>query len=153
MLARAKLNRDKSGQPLQATALVHEAWLKLGSDSHAWDNRAHFFGTAARAMRNILVDEARRKARLKHGGGAQHEELHTGLAIGDGPNVEVLALEEALRELEASHERPAQVVVFRYFAGLEYVDIAKMMGLSESTVKRDWMFARTWLRRALRDRD
>ena len=152
-LARASLARVKPGQTLQATALVHEAWLRLDGDAVAWESRAHFFGAAARAMRNILVDEARRKGRLKRGGGAAAEELRTELAIEGGPTVDVLALDEALRELEAAHERPAQVVMFRYFGGLGFADIAGLLGVSESTVRREWVFARTWLRRALRDRD
>ncbi|MCR9243559.1 MAG: ECF-type sigma factor [bacterium] len=153
VLARNNLARLRPGQTLQATALVHEAWIKLGGNSQAWDDRAHFFGAAARAMRNVLVDAARAKLREKRGGGQRPEELHTGIGVTDGPTVDVLALEEALQDLEAAHERPARVVMLRYFTGLEFEDIATMLGVSARSIRRDWLFARTWLQRALRDTD
>lgn len=152
-LARRKLARLQPGQTLQATALVHEAWLKLGGDATTWNSRAHFFGAAARAMRNVLVDQARRKGRQKRDGGQQPAELRTDLAVDDGPTLEMLALDEALTALEQSHPRPAQVVMYRYFAGVELDDVARMLDVSARTVRREWLFARTWLRRALRERD
>jgi RNA polymerase sigma factor (TIGR02999 family) len=150
-LARARMARLPAGQTLQATALVHEAWLKLGGDQpKPFQDRAHFFGAAARAMRNILVDQARAKATRKRGGGQDRAEVTPDLAVvEDVPTTDLLALDEALTALEREHGRPAQVIMLRYFAGLDMEDIAVTLGVTSRTVERDWRFARAWLRRVL----
>lgn len=153
-LARHRLAQELPGQTLQATALVHEAYLRLvGPHSSdvvvSWDSRAHFFAAAAEAMRRILVDNARRKQRLKHGGALERVELEeAGLAI-ESPSDDLLALSEALDKL--AREKPAQadLVKLRYFAGLKLEDAGRMLGLSPATADRYWAFARAWLYREL----
>lgn len=152
-LARARLARTPPGNTLQATALVHEAYMKLvGEADPGWDGRAHFFGAAAQAMRDILVDQARRKGSLKRGGdrkriAADAPEAEP-LAI-DPPAEDVLALDEALRKLEAEDARKGQVVALRFFAGLTNEEISVALGVSLPTVERDWRFARAWLQREM----
>jgi len=140
------------GQTLQPTALVHEAYLKLVRDRDpGWGNKRHFFGAAAQAMREILVDQARRKASLKHGGHDQRVELTDGLALIEPPAEDVLALDEAIRGLQAEEPRLAETVLLRYYTGLSVEETAVVVGRSESTVKREWRQARAWLAGRLGD--
>jgi RNA polymerase sigma factor (TIGR02999 family) len=145
-LAAARMANEPPGQTLQTTALVHEAWLRLsGSAQVEWNGRAHFFGAAAEAMRRILVDRARKKARQRHGGGLQRVDLqHVTLATEDSDDT-VLAIHEALDRL--AHESPQQAEIVRlcYFVGLEHGEIAEVLAVSEATVRRHWAYARSWL--------
>ena len=145
-LASCKLAHERPGQTLQPTALVHEAWLRLtDSNRSSWDGRTHFFAAAAEAMRRILVENARRKHRVKHGGGYDRTELdELGLA-GPMPDEDLLALDEALRQLEEVDAEAAQLVSLRFFVGLTQAQAAAEMGISRSTADRTWVFARAWL--------
>ena len=149
-LASKRMADEAPGQTLQATALVHEAWLRLGGDDQPnWQNRAHFFAAAAEAMRRILIDNARRKKYLRHGGGAERVSLE-GLDLAARVDDEqLLALNEALDHLEAHDATKAQVVKLRFFAGLTNEEVAKVLGVSEPTVKRHWAYARAWLFREM----
>ena len=147
-IAGAKMAREQPGHTLQATALVHEAWLRLGEQTFA--NRAHFFSAAAEAMRRILVERARRKTSPKHGSGAEHcdfaeMEIASPLANED----ELLAVHEALEEFAQHDARKAELVKLRYFAGLSFEEAAEVLGVSVITAKRDWSYARAWLRHAI----
>jgi RNA polymerase sigma factor (TIGR02999 family) len=138
------------GQTLQPTALVHEAYLRLvGDRDPGWENRRHFFGAAAQAMRNILVEQARRKAAPKHGGGAQRIELTEGLAIIEPPAEDLLAVDEVIQKLQAEKPHLAELVMLRYFVGLSVDETAAVLGMSASTLARKWRFARAWLGRYL----
>src|SRR5262245_61392043 len=138
------------GQTLQPTALVHEAYLRLvRSQDPGWEGRRHFFGAAAQAMREILVEQARRKASQKRGGQAQRVELAEGLAWIEPPADDLLALDEAVRRLQAEDPRLAEIVQLRYFTGLSVEETASVVGASVRTVKRDWRYARAWLARQL----
>ncbi|RMF81738.1 MAG: sigma-70 family RNA polymerase sigma factor [Planctomycetota bacterium] len=149
-LAAARMARLPAGQTLQATALVHEAYIRVvGESDPGWDSRAHFFGAAARAMRNILVDRARRKGRVRHGGDLKRVEYDEGALGMQRTSVDVLALDEALARLEASDARKAQIVSLRCFAGLSVDEIAQLLQVSSRTIERDWRFARAWLAREL----
>ena len=148
-MAASQLARLPVGQTLQATALVHEAWLKLGGESQRWQTRAHFFGAAAQAMRNILVDQARRKAALKHGGDRERADLSESKIFGGAPDDQLLAVNEALDQLEREEPRKAELVKLRYFVGMSLSEAAAVLGVSEPTAKRDWAFARAWLYREL----
>ena len=142
-------NRD---QTLQPTALVHEAWLRLGGEQmRGWQNRAHFFGTAATAMRSILVDCARRRKALRHGGGQKRVELDE-IAVADGNacDDQILAVHEVLEKLAAEHPGKAELVKLRYFAGLSVNEAADVLGVSEPTVHRWWAYARAWLAREIK---
>lgn len=148
-LAAGTMARERPGQTLQPTALVHEAWLRLGGDAQpTWENRAHFFGAAAEAMRRILIERARLKGRIRHGGGQVRltmEELEN-LDVGaDAPGDALLALDDTLRDLEKEEPEAARVVSLRFFAGLGMAEIAAAQGVTERTVKRTWAFARAWL--------
>jgi RNA polymerase sigma factor (TIGR02999 family) len=147
-LAAAQLAHEKPGQTLDATALVHEAYLRLVGDQH-FDNRRHFFAAAAEAMRRILVEAARRKARLKHGGGRQRCELQEDDRVLQPPDDRLLALDEALGQLAAVHPELAELVKLRYFAQLTVEQTAELLGTSPRTVKRNWVYASAWLRRAM----
>ena len=146
-LAAVRIAHERPGQTLQATALVHEAYLRLvGEDPPAkWEHRGHFFAAAAEAMRRILVENARRKERLRHGGGQRRMELEEADLAIDGPSVDMLALDEALRQFEAHQPRKAELVKLRYFAGLSEDDAAAALGISRATASRWWAFARAWL--------
>jgi RNA polymerase sigma factor (TIGR02999 family) len=151
-LAAAKLAQEKPGQTLQATALVHEAYLRLvdAEEAQHWDNRGHFFVAAAEAMRRILVENARRKGRLRHGGGRRRVELDDDMArTGPPADDDLLALDDALRRLEAGQPEAAAVVKLRYFAGLTAEEAAAALGISLRTANRHWAFARAWLLDAL----
>jgi RNA polymerase sigma factor (TIGR02999 family) len=151
-LAARKMARENPGQTLQATALVHEAWLRLGGDHQPpWQSRAHFFAAAAEAMRRILIDQARRKSAQRHGGQVERVELDLdSLELAAGMDEEqLLALHEALDALAAHDAEKAQLVKLRFFAGLTLVEAAKVLGLSEPTAKRYWAYARAWLYRKI----
>ena len=152
-LAGAKMAGEAPHQTLQPTALVHEAWLRLvGEANPKFENRAHFFGAAAEAMRRILIDKARRKRALRHGGDQQRVELE-GLEIAaPADEEELLAVNEALDKLAATHAVQAEVVKLRYFVGLTNVEAAQALGLSERTVKKYWAHARAWLFREVKVR-
>src|SRR5262245_40141531 len=149
-LARAQLARQPPGQTLTPTALVHEAYLRVAGDSHVtWEGRQHFFFAAARAMRDILVEQARRKARPKRGGGWRRQELDEACAILEPPSDDVLAVHEALAELEARDPLAAQIVLLRYFTGLTMDETAALLGLAERTMDRHWRYIRAWLMKRL----
>ncbi|HAB19512.1 MAG TPA: sigma-70 family RNA polymerase sigma factor [Verrucomicrobiota bacterium] len=152
-LAAQKMAGEAPGQTLQPTALVHEAWLRLGADSQPpWQNRAHFFGAAAEAMRRILVENARRKSRLKRGGDQEKEPLDTeALEISQGaPTDELLAVHDALDELAAEDPMAAQVVKLRYFVGLPLSEVAEVLEISARTADRHWAYARARLKQVIR---
>ncbi len=147
-IAGAKMAREQPGHTLQPTALVHEAWLRLGEQTFA--NRAHFFVAAAEAMRRILVDRARRNACEKHGAGAEHvdlADLEIAAPLVDG--AELLAVHDALDRLAEHDPRIAELVKLRYFAGLSFEETAEVLGVSVTTAKRDWSYARAWLHREI----
>ena len=148
-LAAARMAREASGQTLQATALVHEAWLRLGGEEQpAWENRGHFFAAAAEAMRRILIDKARRKRAERHGGGLERVDLEAiQVAAPVADEAEMLAVHEALDELAKLDGRKAELVKLRFFVGLNFAEAAAVLGISEPTAKRDWAFARAWLYR------
>jgi RNA polymerase sigma factor (TIGR02999 family) len=150
-LARQKLAREKPDQTLQATALVHEAYLRLvGSDaSPAWDTRGHFFAAAAEAMRRILIENARRKRRTKHGGQLRRMDLDVVSLAVDAPHEDVVAISEALDRLAQTDPQAAEFVKLRYFAGLSVDEAAGVLGISPRTAQRDWAYARAWLYREL----
>jgi RNA polymerase sigma factor (TIGR02999 family) len=145
-LAQALTARLQPGQTLQPTALVHEAYLRLArGQGPAWEGRRHFFGAAAQAMREVLIEQARRKGSLKRGGGAQRVELSEGMALIEPPADDLLALDEAIQMLRAERPHLAEVVHLRYYAGLTVEETAEVVGRSVSTVVREWRFARAWL--------
>lgn len=150
-LAAQKMARENSGQTLQATALVHEAWLRLGGDKQpAWQNRAHFFAAAAEAMRRILVDNARRKKAARHGGGIERVTLE-GLEVAAAMDDEqLLAVHEALNRLAEHDAVKAQLVKLKFFAGLTTEEAAEALNISEPTAKRYWAYARAWLFREIK---
>jgi RNA polymerase sigma factor (TIGR02999 family) len=150
-LAAAKLAQEKTGQTLQATALVHEAWLRLaGSDHQQWRGRSHFFGAAAEAMRRILIDKARQKASLKRGADQPLDELHESQIETTAPADEILAVHEALDALSVEDTTAAEVVKLRYFVGMTIPEIAEALGISPRSADRHWLFARAWLKGAIR---
>lgn len=153
-LAAARLAHEKPGQTLQATALVHEAYLRLvGGDGSVvetnepagWNSRGHFFGAAAEAMRRILVEQARRKGASKRGGARQRMELIDAPAVDERSTIDLLALDQALTELSEVDPRAAELVKLRYFAGLTCKEAADALGISPRTADRTWLYARTWL--------
>ena len=150
-LAGARMAKEPDDHTLQATALVHEAYLRLvgDEDRKQWDGRGHFFGAAAQAMRRILIERARHHGRLRHGGGRKRVELTEDAAATQAEAGELLALDEVLDRLEKYDARKAQVVMLRYFAGLSIEETAAAMALSPATVKNEWAFARAWLHREL----
>jgi RNA polymerase sigma factor (TIGR02999 family) len=147
-LAAEKMAHERPGQTLQATALVHEAYLRLVDMEKVqhWRSRGHFFAAAAEAMRRILVEQARRKRSLKGGGAFRRVEVAQAEAITNGPNLDLLALDEALRNLAAEHPRQAELVKLRFFAGLTNRQAAEALGISVSTADEDWTYAKCWLR-------
>jgi RNA polymerase sigma factor (TIGR02999 family) len=149
-LAGHLMARESPGQTLQATALVHEAWLRLGGEAQPeWKNRAHFFAAAAEAMRRILVDNARRKKAERHGGGLLRVDIDLGeISPGDSDD-QLLALHDALDRLARQDPQKAEMVKLRFFAGLTLAQIAQVLGLSTPTAKRHWAYARAWLFREI----
>jgi RNA polymerase sigma factor (TIGR02999 family) len=154
-LAAQKLTQEAPGQTLQATALVHEAYLRLvgpGAEPH-WDSRGHFFAAAAEAMRRILVESARRKQRLRHGGGRRRVDLAAADPAAPAPPEELLALDEALIRLAREDPRAAEVVKLRFFAGLSVEEASRALGISRAHAYRHWTYAKAWLRCAVRGGD
>ena len=151
-LAAARLAHERSGQTLQATALVHEAYVRLVDVERVqrWNSRGHFFGAAAEAMRRILIEQARRKGRQKRGGNLGRSDLEVHEPHAFGPDTNVLAVDEALRRLATEHPEKAELVKLRYFGGLTLAEVAKVLGISGSTADRHWKYARAWLARELR---
>jgi RNA polymerase sigma factor (TIGR02999 family) len=148
-MAAGKIARERAGGTIQATSLVHEAWIRLGGgDFH---NRPHFFAAAAEAMRRILVDRARRKMREKRGGSdVEHVDIDDlEIATPAGNEEETLAVNDALEQLAAAHPEKAELVKLRYFVGLDFEEVAELMGISVTTAKRDWAYARGWLHRKI----
>ena len=155
-LAAQKLAQEKPGQTLQATALVHEAYLRLVGSKEAampdklhWENRRHFFAAAAEAMRRILVDNARRKSSRKHGGGWKRREIDADALVAAEPNLDLVALDAALHRLAEHDPLKAKLVELRYFAGLTGEQAAAVLGISASSVDRHWVYTRAWVRREL----
>jgi RNA polymerase sigma factor (TIGR02999 family) len=146
-LAEARLAREPAGQTLQATALVHEAYLRLAGDGvgQPWENRGHFFAAAAEAMRRILVEKARQKRRMRHGGGLCRVDLDQAAAVGDEVSDDLLALHDSLDQLAVEEPVVAEVVKLRYFVGLTAEEAALALNVSLRTVNRHWAFARAWL--------
>ncbi len=145
-LAAQKLAREEPGITLQPTALVHEAWLRIGGQENAdWHDRRYFFGACGEAMRRILVDNARARSREKRGGGRKGVDLDTGLEKDAPQSLDLLALDEALLKLEAEHPRKARLVELRFFAGMEIEEAALALSISRATADRDWVFAKAFL--------
>jgi RNA polymerase sigma factor (TIGR02999 family) len=146
-LAAQRMASERSDHTLQATALVHEAYLRLvdGDKDQYWDSRGHFFGAAAEAMRRILVDNARRKRRPKHGGDLKRVDLEEAVALTPSPATDLLALDEALTKLAAQEPVKAELVKLRFFAGLTIPEAAQVLDISQATAERYWTFARVWL--------
>jgi len=149
-LARARMAHLPPGQTLQPTALVHEVYLRLADRNDlTWESRRHFFITAARGMRDILVEQARRKAGPVHGGGRHREELDEACAVLEPPADDVLAVHEALEELEKQDPEKARIILLRYFSGLTTAETAEVLGLAERTLDRKWRYIRAWLLKRL----
>jgi RNA polymerase sigma factor (TIGR02999 family) len=148
-LAAQKIAQEKPGQTLNATALVHEAYLRLVGDQR-FENRGHFFGAAAEAMRRILVERARHRQRIVHGGGRHRQELLPDIVAAPEPDDNLLALDKALTKLAEQDATKARLVELRYFAGLTGEQAAEILGISPSTADRYWVFARAWFQRELR---
>ncbi len=145
-LAASRMANEAAGQTLQATALVHEAWLRMvGAGDRTWQNRAHFFGAAAEAMRRILVENARRKSRLKRGGGQLRLDIEEVDLAAASPDDKVLLMDEALEELRAEDPAKARLVVLKFFGGLTNQEVAENLGTTERTVERQWAYAKAWL--------
>ena len=152
-LAAQRLAQEKPGQTLQATALVHEVYVRLevADGAQQWESRGHFFAAAAEAMRRILVDKARRKQRLRHGGELERQPLNDQEPAIASPvdALDLLALNEALDHLETAFPRKARLVKLRYFAGFTLPEVAQMLGVSQSTAEADWTYAKAWLKREM----
>lgn len=145
-MAARELAREAPGQTLQPTALVHEAWLRLvGNQQVSWNGRAHFFGAAARAMRRILVDRARRHERLRHGGGRAKLPFDEEKLAAEEQSENLILLDEVLHRLEAVDSRKSEIVMLRYFAGFTVEETAKTLALSVGTVKAEWAFTKRWI--------
>ena len=150
-VAMRQLRTERADHTLQPTALVHEAYMKLADQREVeWQSRAHFFAIASQIMRRILVDHARARHRDKRGGGVAPVLFEDALAVADSRDLDLVALDDALSALAELDERQARVVEMRFFAGLEVEEVAEALGVSPTTVKRDWSLARAWLRRELR---
>jgi RNA polymerase sigma factor (TIGR02999 family) len=145
-IAMARMAREQPGQTLQATALVHEAWLELvGDGDRNWQNRAHFFGAAAHAMRRIMMLKARRKSRLKHGGGQVRLNIEEHEIAENSPDEKILLVDEGLKELEKVDSQQARIVEMKFFGGLTNLEVAQNLEISERSVDREWACAKTWL--------
>jgi RNA polymerase sigma factor (TIGR02999 family) len=145
-LAAAKMAQEAPGQTLQPTALVHEAWLRLaGEADQTWDSREHFFGAAAEAMRRILIEKARRKSALRHGAGQARLDVHEVEIAAPAPDDQMLAIDEVLDKFAALDKQKAELVKLRYFAGMTVEEAAAVVGISEATAKRWWVYVRAWL--------
>jgi RNA polymerase sigma factor (TIGR02999 family) len=146
-LAAQRLAQEKAGQTLQATALVHEAYLRLvgAEQASSWNSRGHFFAAAAEAMRRILVEAARRRGRLKHGRGCRRLDLDSSCLVSEAPSLDLLALDESLSRLAETEPAKAELVKLRFFAGLTMPEAAAALGVSLATAERNWTFAKAWL--------
>jgi RNA polymerase sigma factor (TIGR02999 family) len=151
-MAAARMAGEAEGQTLQPTALVHDAWLRIfGDGDRRWQNRGHFFGEAAEAMRRILIERARRRSRLKHGRGWVRMDID-GLSLAETtPDDKVLLINEALEYLEAEDPQRAKVVVMKFFGGLTNQEVAKSLDVAERTVERQWAYAKAWLFQKIRE--
>lgn len=150
--AAARMAREAAGQTLQPTALVHEAWMRLvGEGDRTWQNRAHFFGAAAEAMRRILIENARRKSRLKHGGDQVRLDLDQLALAATTPDEKILLIDEALERLRTQDPEKAQVVVLKFFGGYTNQEVAANLGVTERTIERHWAYAKAWLFQSIRD--
>ena len=150
-LAAARMAQEMAGQTLQPTALVHEAWLRILHDGgRVWENRGHFFGAAAEAMRRILIEGARRKSRLKRGSGQMRLNIEDIDLAAATPDDKVLMIDEALEKLEAEDPEKARVVTLKFFGGLTNQEVAESLGVTERTVERQWAYAKAWLFRSIR---
>jgi RNA polymerase sigma factor (TIGR02999 family) len=153
-MAAARMAREAAGHTLQPTALVHEAWLRLVGDSgRNWKGRAYFFAAASEAMRRILVEHARRKSRLKHGGGQERFNVEDMDLAEPGPDEKILMVNDALQLLEAEHPERARIVVMKYFGGMTNKEVAETLGIGERTVDRHWVCAKTWLFNQIRGQE
>jgi RNA polymerase sigma factor (TIGR02999 family) len=148
-LAASRLRGERPNHTLQPTALVHEAYMRLVDQQAPWQNRAHFFAVAAQAMRRVIIDYARTEQAAKRGGRKARVTLDDAMSMTDGPQVDVLALDQALERLAALDPRAAQIVELRFFAGLDVDETSEALGLSPATIKREWATAKAWLKRAL----
>ena len=149
--AAVRMAREPAGQTLQPTALVHEAWLRLvGSGDQAWQNRAHFFGAAAEAMRRILIENARRKSRLKRGGDQMRIDINQLELAATTPDEKVLMVDEALEKLRAQDPEKARVVMLKFFGGYTNQEVAASLNVTERTVERHWAYAKAWLFQIIR---
>jgi RNA polymerase sigma factor (TIGR02999 family) len=149
-LATAKMAAQPAGHTLQPTALVHEAWLRVSEENHHWENRGHFFTAAAEAMRRILIDQARRKQRLKRGGPQERVDIESiNLATESTPD-ELLRVNEAVEKLAKEEPVKAELIKLRFFVGLGIPEAAEVLGISATTAKRHWTFARAWLYKELK---
>jgi RNA polymerase sigma factor (TIGR02999 family) len=145
-LAAARMARESAGQTLQPTALVHEAWMELVGDGHRnWQNRAHFFGAAAHAMRRIMMLKARRKSRLKHGCGQVRLNIEDHEVAETAPDEKILLMDEGLMELEKEDPKQARIVELKFFGGLTNLEVSQNLGVSERSVDREWACAKAWL--------
>lgn len=149
-LAAARMARESAGHTLQPTALVHEAWLRLvGEGNRSWENRAHFFGAAAEAMRRILIENARRKSRLKRGGGQVRVDIGELELADTTPDDKILLIDEALERLKVEDPEKAKIVVLKFFGGLTNQEVALSLDVTERTVERQWAFAKAWMFRCI----
>ena len=150
-MAASRMSQESAGQTLQATALVHEAWLRMvGDGDRTWQNRAHFFGAASEAMRRILVENARRKSRLKRGGGQLRLDID-GLDLAQAsPDEKILLMDEALEQLKAEDPEKAQIVMLKFFGGLTNQEVAESLGVNERTIERQWAYAKARLFQKIR---
>jgi RNA polymerase sigma factor (TIGR02999 family) len=149
-LAAQRISKEKPGQTLQATALVHEAYLRLvGAEGQRWSGRRHFFSAAAEAMRRILIENARRKKRIRHGGGWQRVDLDKAKLVGEKSSDELIALDEALERLSEEDKEAAELIKLRFFAGLTMEQAAEVLGMAQRTAERNWAYARAWLYKEL----
>lgn len=148
--AAVRMSRESAQQTLQPTALVHEAWLRVIGHGERWKNRAHFFGAAAEAMRRILIDNARRKARIRHGGGYQRVDMEKVDPPTASPEEKVLLINEALEQLERVDPEKARVVMLKYFGGHSNQEVADILDVTERTIERHWSYAKAWLLRTIR---
>jgi len=149
-LAASQMSRQPSGQTLQPTALVHEAWIRLGGEHRKFENKSHFFSAAAEAMRHILIDRARQRRTLKHGGDQQRVDIHEiEIPVNQDDDDQVIAVSDAIDKLAREHPEIAELVKLRCFVGMEINEAAQALGIPRTTAYRRWMFARTWLYKEL----
>jgi RNA polymerase sigma factor (TIGR02999 family) len=153
-LAAARMANEAAGQTLQPTAVVHEAWLRLvGDGDRTWQNRAHFFGAAAEAMRRILIENARRKSRLKRGGGLSRLDIESIELADTTPDDKILLINEALEKLQKEDPEKARIVTLKFFGGLTNQEVAESFGVTERTIERQWAYAKAWIFQSLQSQN